>query len=128
MIMEDAQLYHKHNNLQRRDALNCLEEYSFKIQWNFKGDRILDIGCGDGGVTTDVLKLFLPYNFKHLVGCDLSEKMIKFAKEHHENNRVKFTVLDIATRDLPPDMRESFDHVFSFYTLHWVHQQKYVPI
>ncbi|XP_046962811.1 juvenile hormone acid O-methyltransferase [Vanessa cardui] len=121
--MNNAELYQKSNTLQKRDALQCLEEYAKKIKWKNDGDTVIDIGCGDGSVTTSVLKKFIPNNCKRIVGCDISEKMVQFANEHHASDHTSFTVLDIEG-DLPNELRGNFDHAFSFYTLHWIKHQE----
>lgn len=118
--MEDAELYQKSNSLQRRDAIQCLDTYARKMRWR-KFDRVIDIGCGDGGVT-DLLKTYMPANSK-LLGCDISEKMIEFANDKHGDNRTEFIVLDIEGK-LPHALRKSFEHAFSFYTLHWIMDQE----
>ncbi|KOB71509.1 Juvenile hormone acid methyltransferase, partial [Operophtera brumata] len=118
--MEDAELYQKSNSLQRRDAIQCLETYARKIKWR-KSDRVIDIGCGDGGVS-DILKTYMPVN-SNLLGCDISEKMIDFANINHGDERTEFIVLDIEGK-LPYALRENFDHAFSFYTLHWIKNQE----
>ncbi|XP_034827179.1 juvenile hormone acid O-methyltransferase [Maniola hyperantus] len=121
--MHNAELYQKSNTMQKRDAQQCLEEYAKKIKWKNDGDTIIDIGCGDGSVTSSILKKFLPYNYKRLVGCDISERMVQFANEHHATEHTSFAVLDIEG-NLPDQMRENFDHAFSFYTLHWIKHQE----
>ncbi|CAH0406894.1 unnamed protein product [Chilo suppressalis] len=121
--MNNAELYEGNNNLQKRDALDCLEEFADKMMWKRSGDRIIDIGCGDGSVTVDLLKEFIPENFELLLGCDVSEKMVTFANVHHKNERTSFTVLDIAGR-LPEELRSNFNHAFSFYTFHWIKDQE----
>ncbi|KAJ8721406.1 hypothetical protein PYW07_002181 [Mythimna separata] len=119
--MNNAVLYEKCNSLQKRDALLCLEENASKMKWKKNNNNILDIGCGDGSVT-NMLKKYIPTDFK-LLGCDISEKMVNFANNHHCNEQTSFTVLDIEG-DLPEGMKGKFDHVFSFYALHWIINQK----
>lgn len=122
--MDNAELYQKSNTLQKRDALQCLEEYAKKIKWKNDGDTVIDIGSGDGSVTTNILMKFLPSNCTTLVGCDKSERMVQFANEHHATlNHTSFTVLDIEG-ELPEELQQKFDHAFSFYTLHWVKHQE----
>ena len=121
--MDNAELYHKSNTLQKRDALQCLEEYAKKIKWKNDGNNVIDIGSGDGSVTTNILTKFLPNNCTRLVGCDKSDRMVQFANEHHASNYISFTVLDIEG-DLPEELRGNFDHAFSFYTLHWIKHQE----
>ncbi|XP_045447375.1 juvenile hormone acid O-methyltransferase-like [Melitaea cinxia] len=121
--MNNAELYQRSNILQKRDALECLEEYGKRIKWKNGRIKILDIGCGDGSVTVDILKKFIPNNCEKLIGCDISENMIQFANEHHASDHTSFMVLDIE-EDMPSELRESFDNVFSFYTLQWVKHQE----
>lgn len=115
-------LYQKCNALTKKDALECLETYAKKINWR-TNDSAIDLGSGDGSVTTEVLKKFLPSNYMKLVGSDISETMVRFANERHGDERTVFTVLDMAG-DLPGNLRGSFDHVFSFYAIHWVDKQE----
>ncbi|KAF9407855.1 hypothetical protein HW555_012265 [Spodoptera exigua] len=119
--MNNAALYEKANSMQKRDALNFLEDISPKLKWKKSISNILDIGCGDGCVTS-MLKKYIPTDFK-LLGCDISEKMVNFANDHHCNEQTSFTVLDIAG-DVPEGMKGKFDHVFSFYALHWILDQE----
>ncbi|CAH0581407.1 unnamed protein product [Chrysodeixis includens] len=119
--MNNAELYQKSNNLQKRDAIKFLEEFAPKLNWKKSNNRILDIGCGDGSVT-NMLKQYIPVDFK-LLGCDISEKMVNYANDHHCNEQTSFTVLDIEG-DLPEGMKGNFDHVFSFYALHWIINQE----
>lgn len=121
--MNNAELYQGNNSLQKRDAIECLEEFADKIKWKKIGDRIIDVGCGDGSVTVNLLREYVPENFEKLLGCDVSEKMVAFANRHHRDERTDFSILDIE-RKLPKDMRNAFDHVFSFYTLHWIKDQE----
>ncbi|XP_075974319.1 juvenile hormone acid O-methyltransferase-like [Anticarsia gemmatalis] len=121
--MHNADLYQQSNNLQKRDALLCLEKHASKIKWKNSNNKIIDIGCGDGSVT-NMLKKYLPDNYK-LLGCDISESMVNFANNNHCNEQTSFTVLDIGG-ELPLRMENNFDHVFSFYALHWISDQKRV--
>ena len=53
-----------------------------------KGNKVLDVGCGSGGLT----KEFIKHNYD-ITGIDLSEKMIEIAKQKVPN--VKFEIQDI---------------------------------
>ncbi|CAH1646564.1 unnamed protein product [Spodoptera littoralis] len=121
--MNNPALFEQTNFISKRDALNFLDDISPKLKWKKSISNVLDIGCGDGCVTS-MLKKYIPTDFK-LLGCDISEKMVNFANEHHSNEQTSFTVLDIAG-DIPEDMKGKFDHVFSSYALHWVSDQERV--
>ncbi|XP_022814341.1 juvenile hormone acid O-methyltransferase-like isoform X2 [Spodoptera litura] len=121
--MNNPALFEQNNFISKRDALNLLNDIYPKLKWKKSISNVLDIGCGDGSVTS-MLKKYIPTDFK-LLGCDISEKMVNFANDHHSNEQTSFTVLDIAG-DIPEDMKEQFDHVFSSYALHWILDQERV--
>ncbi|XP_045447326.1 juvenile hormone acid O-methyltransferase-like [Melitaea cinxia] len=121
--MNDAELYNKSNIITKTDALQCLEEYGNRIKWKNGEITVLDIGCGDGGVTVGILKKFIPDNCERLVGCDINENMVQFANKQYANDHTSFMVLNIEG-DLPNKLRGTFDHAFSFYALHWIQQQE----
>lgn len=119
--MNSADLYRKGNNLQKHGTLLCLEEYANKIKWK-NDDRVIDVGCADGSGTI-MLKNYMLNNYTKLVGCDISEKMVQFANEHYGSDQTSFRVLNIEG-ELPEDLKGGFDHLFSFYTLHWIRDQE----
>jgi trans-aconitate 2-methyltransferase len=84
------------------------------------GERILDIGCGDGKVTAELAAL-VPRG--SVLGVDPSHNMIDFASRHFgpaERANLRFEVAD--ARRLP--YRSEFDLVVSFNALHWVPEQE----
>nr|XP_046475025.1 juvenile hormone acid O-methyltransferase-like isoform X2 [Neodiprion pinetum] len=110
-------LYSKINNEARRDTRDFIEEYSNEI--GQMSGRCLDIGSGPCDVVTDFL---LPkLNPKSTVVCsDISKPMLDYAKEKYgANDRLSFLQLDIESPTLAEDLVEQFDHVTSFYCLHW---------
>lgn len=122
-IMNEAELYQKSNSMQKKGVLEILKDFSNKIQWKNNEDTVIDIGCGDGSVTNNILKNYLPDNFKIILGCDISQEVVRYANEHYKDNKIKFIVQDIEAT-IPEDLIGQFDHVFSFYTLHWIRQQE----
>ncbi|MBN2027627.1 MAG: methyltransferase domain-containing protein [Actinobacteria bacterium] len=83
------------------------------------GERVLDIGCGDGKLTAEIAEL-VPSG--HVVGIDSSPEMIAFARgafpgESYPN--LSWEVMD--ARELA--FGEEFDVVFSNAVLHWVSDQ-----
>jgi juvenile hormone acid methyltransferase len=88
---------------------------------------VLDVGCGPGGVTTQVLMPRLPADFGLLVGADLSADMIQYASNTYTHPKLKFTQFDLAkdienTSQLQPS---GFDKIFSFFCLNWIPDQRY---
>jgi juvenile hormone-III synthase len=122
--MNEASLYKKSNGVQRRDAKKVLDEFSHLLKWN-GSDTILDIGCGSGDVTVDYVLPILPETFKQLIGVDISQEMVKCAGDAYNIPRLGFKQLDIsASVDSFVKKNQQFDHITSFYCLHWVQNQK----
>ncbi|XP_045528878.1 uncharacterized protein LOC123717105 isoform X3 [Pieris brassicae] len=107
--------------IEKTSAMMYLEEYVNILNWKMDS-MILDIGCGDGSLTSKIFKEIIP-NCKTMIGCDISEDMIRFANEHYASERVNFTTLNIEG-DLPDQLRERFHHVISFFALHWCLRQE----
>lgn len=82
-------------------------------------ERILDVGCGDGKITTAIAAL-VPSG--SVLGIDPSQDMIAFASRHFgppTHGNLRFDVADVC-RLL---YRNDFDLVVSFNALHWVPDQ-----
>ncbi len=85
---------------------------------DFKGsERILDLGCGDGALTT-LLAQVVPAGL--VLGIDASENMIRTAKKDHQAANLRFELMDINQIDFTSE----FDLVFSNATLHWIKDHK----
>lgn len=80
---------------------------------NLRGDEtILDLGCGDGGLTAQLAEL-VPHG--KVVGIDASLSMIETARTHAGDN-LEFHLMDINRLDF----EDEFDLAFSNATLHWI--------
>lgn len=125
--MHKATLYQKANGMQRRDAQLVLEEYAHLIQWKEDGkDSLLDVGCGSADITIEFILPLMPSTFSKLVGSDISDHMVRYAKDNYKHPRIFFEQMDIA-KDLITDCNrfgDKYDHITSFYCLHWVQNQR----
>ncbi|KAG4079972.1 hypothetical protein HA402_006284 [Bradysia odoriphaga] len=85
----------------------------------------LDAGCGPGNVTLNVLLPMLPANFKRLVGVDVSEEMVYYAREAAAHPKVSYELLnlDIELEKQPFNETEAFDHIASFFCLMYIQNQ-----
>ncbi|KAH8266626.1 hypothetical protein KR018_003824 [Drosophila ironensis] len=119
--MNQASLYQHANQVQRHDAKLILDEFASTLQWRPDGeDTLLDVGSGSGNVLMDFVRPLLPIRGQ-LVGTDISSQMVGYASKHYQGEeRTRFQVLDIGCEMLPPELGGQFDHVTSFYCLHWV--------
>ncbi|EDW90127.1 juvenile hormone acid O-methyltransferase [Drosophila yakuba] len=123
--MNQAALYQHANQVQRHDAKLILDEFASTLQWRSDGeDALLDVGSGSGNVLMDFVRPLLPIRGE-LVGTDISSQMVHYASKHYQREeRTRFQVLDIGCERLPEGLSGRFDHVTSFYCLHWVQNLK----
>jgi trans-aconitate 2-methyltransferase len=77
------------------------------------GERILDVGCGTGQLTSEIAK-----SGAKVVGLDQSREMIEASRANYPE--LSFEVADIAATDYDRE----FDAVFSNAALHWVRNQQ----
>lgn len=100
------------NNLPQRDWIQKFTKTS--IPQSDLRLSILDVGCGDGEGTIDLLK-----NFPNscITGIDPKSSMIDFAQKTHGHH--KNAQWEIASAETL-NYNESFDTVVSFSTLQWV--------
>lgn len=88
--------------------------------------RLLDIGTGSGDVLVDFVAPLFGGRDCHLVGTDISEEMVRFGRENFSSamENVVFDRLDItANVQSFLSSHERFNHVTSFYCLHWIQDQ-----
>ncbi len=104
----DAEKYKKASTHQKEWGKKLIAELDLK-----GNERILDLGCGDGGLTAQLAKL-VPNGL--VVGIDASQSMIESAKGAHKAQNLKFDLIDINAIDF----KDEFDVVFSNATLNWV--------
>lgn len=76
------------------------------------GEKILDLGCGDGALTEKLADLVFEGD---VLGIDASEGMIQTAKTLERAN-LKFVRMDINAMDF----RDEFHIIYSNAALHWV--------
>jgi 2-polyprenyl-3-methyl-5-hydroxy-6-metoxy-1,4-benzoquinol methylase len=96
------------------------KEYLFKALWRrgafSGGKRVLDFGCGEGNVTTELAKLGC-----HVTGIDVSVELVTLARRRAKldgvSDSVKLIVGDISSAALP---KASFDFVICNEVLHHV--------
>lgn len=120
--MNDPKLFSEANSLQLQHSQEYLSEVKHLLKWK-ENENILDIGCADGKVTSTILLPFLPKNVNQLIGIDVSEAMIDYAKKYHNHPKIRYEKLDIA-EDIPEKLKKKFHHIFSFYCLMMVENQR----
>jgi trans-aconitate methyltransferase len=104
----EAEKYKKASAHQKEWGKKLISELDLK-----GGERILDLGCGDGGITAQLAEL-VPDGL--VIGIDASQGMIDSARQTYKAENLKFDLMDINALDF----EDEFDVVFSNATLHWV--------
>lgn len=125
--MDNPDSFTKSSSLRDDDHAKFLDEFAPKFNWRVDGkDSVIDIGCAGGNVTKEIILPKLPSTFSRLVGVDINENMIDYARKNYEIPKVSFDKLDIGG-DIGEFMQknEPFDHLISFFCLHLVPDQKH---
>lgn len=68
--MDCPERYIKNNGMQRRDSKDISNTYIEKMVWT-SDEIVLDLGCGPGDVTSDILYPYLETKIKQLVSFQL---------------------------------------------------------
>jgi SAM-dependent methyltransferase len=79
-----------------------------------EGDEVIDVGCGTGSLTRTILAQARP---ARVVGIDMAEHYVAFAREQIPDPRVRFEVGDACALPFPD---ASFDRALSLLVLHFV--------
>ena len=88
----DGEKYKQASSQQKEWGKRLIAELEFKGV-----ERILDLGCGDGALTTELAKL-VPDGF--VLGIDSSESMIETARKYNAGVNLRFELLDINAIDV----------------------------
>lgn len=110
--LRDAEDYTRNSSLQWKWAMESLRGFLFK-----EDDQVLDLGCGNGSITAEIAAK-VPLGI--VVGLDISEEMLMYAKNHHPSSNIVYVHGD--ARKLP--FVEQFDKVVAFLSLNWIKEQE----
>ena len=82
------------------------------------GDRILDVGCGDGALTTNIAQ---SASSGYVLGLDASKSFISTAQEKYSAPNCNFKLLDCSKlQEYSEAIDGSWDKVFSNAAMHWI--------
>ena len=104
-----AHVFQCPNTLRHEQVLRDL------ISFYVPGKKVLDIGCGPGGSSLDLLRQQASYVY----GIDISERFISLAKQNEQKNR-----LDFALHDVSQPIPGKYDVIFGRAILHHLDYQE----
>lgn len=107
----DSNLYLKFANERKQPCVDLLSRL------NGEYSKILDLGCGPGNSTENLLK---KYNKSSIIGFDSDDNMLEKARNDHPNMRF---VKGYAPDDFDK-LTGKFDLVFSNACIHWIENQE----
>lgn len=64
--MDNAELYVVYNAIQKKEAADLIAEFFPHLSWT-EDEKVLDIGCGPGDVSTQILIPQIPKNISSFV-------------------------------------------------------------
>lgn len=79
-ILENNGIHPKHR---------IMNYHQFFVDNIKKGDRILDVGCGNGAVAYDLSR-----KAESVLGIDINEENINYAKKHYQGDNLNFIIGD----------------------------------
>lgn len=123
--MNNPEYFAKACKMSENDAKRFIKEFETLFEWK-ENEDVFDVGCGIGNVTKNVILSIAPKKINQIIGADVSEDMIEFASKENDDPKIKYIKFDIAAASIPTNFEKAFDHIFSFYCLHWVENQRYV--
>ncbi|GAB0099158.1 hypothetical protein DMENIID0001_150040 [Sergentomyia squamirostris] len=128
MSFDNTLAYVRANNFTSDYAKILMDEFGDWINWRKGGeDAVLDIGSGPGRAVREALLPHLPGTYSRVVCSDICPEMVERQRREFEaDDRISGEVIDISVKfqnDLIARIG-TFDHVTSFFCLHWVHDQQ----
>ncbi|CAN8005049.1 unnamed protein product [Ixodes hexagonus] len=120
----DPEHYERISATVRLNNIEALRRTAFKAP-SSRCQQILDIGCGIGDFTRDVL-LNWNQSCRKIVGVDASPAMLHYARTNYGHPDICYDMLDAGSQGVSEFLNKygKFDRVYSFYCLHWVTDQK----
>ncbi|KAB0799340.1 hypothetical protein PPYR_07220 [Photinus pyralis] len=122
--MTSSEAYVKHADFPKSVAIEIVPSLTSRVEWK-EGCRVIDVGCGPGNVTREVLLPNLPKSIKTIVGIDKCPDFVKYAKIHYEWAPItSFRLMDIVDDDVPGELEGYFDYAFSLFCFHQFHNHE----
>nr|UJH41148.1 juvenile hormone acid methyltransferase-3 [Pardosa pseudoannulata] len=123
-MLSDAELYSGHHKMQRHDTALFLESVVQKMDWSSQEqDVVMDIGCGPGKSSREMFLSTFP-KVRKVIGVDVLEDMIEFAKKNNSHEKMEYHVANIEDRDSILKWSKQISKVISIYCFNWLTSQR----
>ncbi|XP_055953180.1 juvenile hormone acid O-methyltransferase-like [Argiope bruennichi] len=95
------------------------------LDWNKSNgnDIIMDIGCGPGGTTRDIILPFFS-EVQKIIALDVTPGMINIAKKKNAHPRIEYIVADISEWNTVECWEEKIAKIVSIHCFQWVKYQE----
>lgn len=93
----------------------------YEFASKYVNGRVLDIACGTGYGTQILLEHDSGGEIQQIIGVDLDEATIEYAKANYQNEKVSYIVNDATSAELDAELGR-FDTIVSFETLEHLEQ------
>ncbi len=122
-LFRNPDRYEEHSNTQESQAYTFEGRIRNALRdWDEDPQSILDVGCGTGKVTENVLK----HNFSRsqIIGIDPSKENIAMAKTEHRGSEPEIEYRTARIEQYAPEQEyDQYDLIFSNSAMHWVDEQ-----
>lgn len=102
--------YNDHCYLQVEVASKLINQLQ---RFLIKPSQVLDLGCGTGYVTSQLVQVF---SFTLFHAIDFSDRLLQLAKQYLSGTKIQLLLMDF---DHITDLPEQYDLIFSNMSLHW---------
>lgn len=107
-------------DVNKRIVLRQLKNYCDLLKWKNYKENCIDVGCGEGTLTRQVLYPYIQNHIHKLEAIDNLDGMIQFAREHNSHEKIEYHTMDILNDRMIKNMLNQFDHLFSFFVSHLI--------
>ncbi|GJQ69876.1 putative juvenile hormone acid methyltransferase, partial [Trypoxylus dichotomus] len=97
-----------------------IDKYGHLLKWQADEETVLEVGSADGSITRDILYKRYGDRMKKLVAIDKLDGMTEYARSLNKNKAIDFVTMDIMDQENIKKIKGCFDHVFTFYSIHWI--------
>ncbi|KRT84896.1 methyltransferase, partial [Oryctes borbonicus] len=104
----------------KQAVLRYLQNYGHLLKWQNYKEHVLEVGCGEGSITKNILFSHIKDRVHKLVAVDKLDAMIVLAKKESQEEEIEYQILDIMDERRIEKMQSQFEHIFSFFVAHLI--------